>query len=181
MGNKQLLKRIKEIMEDNKTTLYVKKKLSLMISNICKEQETRKQMVESGFIQVLHTQIQNDNRLKSQNVKNCLSLLSFSYNESVGVGDHSWSVSPSDLEIMKSYFDPRNVQHKILKNFDPIFDSGLILYLHTTLGGALWGAYESIRGKMPPKSVKHKFFFYFYLLFIIYYFYFILFYFYFLI
>eukprot|EP01091_Cochliopodium_minus_P006874 TRINITY_DN16845_c0_g1_i2.p1 TRINITY_DN16845_c0_g1~~TRINITY_DN16845_c0_g1_i2.p1 ORF type:complete len:357 (+),score=115.09 TRINITY_DN16845_c0_g1_i2:2-1072(+) len=75
-----LIEKMIEMLSEPNTTLYVKKKLSLIISNICKDDLQKKQkMVAMGVIPVLHNVVQGDKRIQSQNVKNVLSLLAFSY------------------------------------------------------------------------------------------------------
>lgn len=59
------------------------------------------------------------------------------------------SISTEDMEIMKKVYETDKEKNRgalgMVQN--TLIDNGLTMYLHTSIGGAIWGACEALRRK----------------------------------
>ena len=57
------------------------------------------------------------------------------------------AVSHKDMTILRNAFEKERSKGTLGQVQNTLVDNGMTMYLHTSLGGAVWGACEALRNK----------------------------------
>eukprot|EP01132_Coremiostelium_polycephalum_P005294 gene5294-6592_t len=132
---------------------YVKKSIGISISKIAEDPTSRILLANSGAIPFLERLLQSK-LLRFQAFKTALQSISYTCSNNIDKLDKK-ILTPQLKESIEKYANiEKEVQSSVyLSKKRDLLQSGWTLYLHTSAGGFVWGCFESIRNKLPLKTI----------------------------
>ncbi|KYQ92180.1 hypothetical protein DLAC_07023 [Tieghemostelium lacteum] len=130
---------------------YVKKNIGVTISRMAQNENCRIELANNGALELLEKLYSN--KIMSKEIFR-IAILQISYTawnnrDKLKITDRKTLetielMAKEEGEIQSNYFELKKRE---------LIQSGKLLYLHTSLGGFVWGCFESIRAKLPVNTV----------------------------
>eukprot|EP01112_Ceratiomyxa_fruticulosa_P010135 TRINITY_DN2672_c0_g7_i1.p1 TRINITY_DN2672_c0_g7~~TRINITY_DN2672_c0_g7_i1.p1 ORF type:complete len:540 (+),score=113.53 TRINITY_DN2672_c0_g7_i1:1463-3082(+) len=163
--NDESMKSIISIVNDVESPLFIRKTMGVVLSNLAvpvtnifsgdskvngpEFDQVRVRLAELGVVGIL-TNLNQDKKLRRKLFGTAIRYISKSclkVNEKGELLSVSSSIPNNDLIVLQQSFkqSAEEEQWALIRYKNAFVNSGLAMYLHTSLGGALWGAFESMR------------------------------------
>mmetsp|Transcript_50697 Transcript_50697/g.99308 ORF Transcript_50697/g.99308 Transcript_50697/m.99308 type:complete len:540 (-) Transcript_50697:163-1782(-) len=145
------ISRLSSLIQADNTPLYVIKTAAYALCNIAENEKTHVQLVREGGLRALQTASDNPYTAR-QSIRGAMSRIATTVHHLEEQAGGSNSVSPADRAHVDSLARAaKDLQNNKVYTFkSAVMESGTALYVHTVLGGAVWGCVTSLRNKAPP-------------------------------
>jgi len=134
-----------DMVRSEQTSLYIKKTLATALCNLSAHQDNLVHLARAGIVSALHDEQAESPLLKRKKVMIALQKLGDAISR---LSDEELAqLSQSEQQLVAQYaeMEAQTAAQPMHAISSTLIESGIILYLHTAVGGAAWGLFESIR------------------------------------
>jgi len=149
-----LLRKLVFIVRDKDASLYVRKALAHALANFASVESLRTSLAAVGTPVALQ-EVQQDNLLRRKAFDLALRQIAGTVMSSSSTAAEFRDIGTEDMRILQEIHELYGKKENSL--FEriqvAIVNSGVALYLHTSAGGLVWGALESLRRKDSMRNI----------------------------
>mmetsp|Transcript_53657 Transcript_53657/g.117000 ORF Transcript_53657/g.117000 Transcript_53657/m.117000 type:complete len:477 (-) Transcript_53657:717-2147(-) len=138
-----------DLLRDPRTGLYVKKTIATAVCNLASQPENVPKLGECCALSALHDEQALSKALRRQKVAVALGHLGAALQALPA--EQLSALPPRERELIAQYAEAEReaASHPLYELRATLIESGVLLYLHTAAGGAVWGLFESLRLREP--------------------------------
>lgn len=132
--------------------MYSEKSLAMAVAHCASVPHLRVHLASAGVPAALQ-KVQENKELEREYFDRAIKYIASTVVPAFQSGISNESVSTEDMTILQRAFEEDSKKGTFGKIQSTLAENGLTMYLHTSLGGAIWGACEALRKKESTAQI----------------------------